>query len=129
MWDTSNAQKNKFRLQRRGVFFERRVFPRWPWDIIKDPKYLETKHGNLLLLDGWWKIIRKPHYVGDMCMFLMWALVTGWNSGLPYIVVVFFYSMLFHRAIRDEHRCSLKYGTDWDKFCKIVPYKFIPYIY
>ena len=26
-------------------------------------------------------------------------------------------------------RCSKKYGKDWDKYCSIVKYKFIPGIY
>ena len=34
-----------------------------------------------------------------------------------------------HRQARDEDWCKAKYGADWDKYCKKVPYKMIPYIY
>lgn len=30
---------------------------------------------------------------------------------------------------RDEHSCKQKYGLAWDQYCKIVPYRFIPYVY
>lgn len=26
-------------------------------------------------------------------------------------------------------RCAIKYGEDWEKYCDVVPYKFIPGIY
>ena len=34
-----------------------------------------------------------------------------------------------HRDGRDGHACKRKYGADWDKYCRIVPYRFIPYVY
>ena len=34
-----------------------------------------------------------------------------------------------HRDLRDEHACQLKYGKDWDKYCKIVRYRIIPLVY
>ena len=34
-----------------------------------------------------------------------------------------------HRALRDDHACREKYGKDWDKYCKAVPWRIIPYIY
>lgn len=34
-----------------------------------------------------------------------------------------------HRDLRDEHACSLKYGRDWDRYCALVKYRLIPYVY
>lgn len=34
-----------------------------------------------------------------------------------------------HREMRDEHACSLKYGKDWTKYCSIVKYRLVPFIY
>jgi hypothetical protein len=29
---------------------------------------------------------------------------------------------------RDLQKCRRKYGKDWDKYCELVPYTFIPYV-
>lgn len=34
-----------------------------------------------------------------------------------------------HRAMRDDHACRLKYGKDWDKYCKLVRWRIIPFLY
>lgn len=48
---------------------------------------------------------------------------------MPYWFAVYFAVLLIHRDLRDDHRCSTKYGADWVKYCKLVPYRIIPYIY
>ena len=35
-------------------FVPRDAFPQLPWRRVKNPKYIETKHGNKLLISGWW---------------------------------------------------------------------------
>ena len=37
--------------------------------------------------------------------------------------------LLADRAGRHDERCQAKYGKYWDQYCKIVPYKMLPYIY
>jgi hypothetical protein len=37
--------------------------------------------------------------------------------------------LLFHRDLRDGEQCELKYGEDWKKYCAIVKYRLIPYVY
>lgn len=49
VWDTANSQKNRFRMQQRGTYVERKTFPQLPWGTIKNPTYIVTKHGNKLL--------------------------------------------------------------------------------
>jgi len=31
--------------------------------------------------------------------------------------------------MRDEAKCRAKYGKDWDKYCSIVKYHIVPYVY
>jgi delta24(24(1))-sterol reductase len=75
----------------------------------------------------------------------MWGAVVGTASIIPYFYSVFFIVVLIHRCGRDFeryvsvlhfmtmvlnfHRCSIKYGKDWERYCSIVKYKFIPGIY
>lgn len=34
--------------------------------------------------------------------------------------------MIVHRTLRDEHRCSQKYGDDWVEYKRRVPYVYFP---
>lgn len=129
VWDTANSQKNRFRMQQRGIFIKRLTFPQLPWGTLKRPEVLKTVCGSDLLVDGWYRYARKIHYTADLTMAITWGLSCGFSGALPYLYPVFFAAMISHRYIRDVRRCSLKYGTDWDNYCKKVPYVFIPYIY
>ncbi|KAF7729579.1 hypothetical protein EC973_004254 [Apophysomyces ossiformis] len=129
VFDTGNSQKNRFRMEQNGSFMTRNAFPQLPWGHIKNPEYIKTEHGNLLLVSGWWGIARKPHYTADLVMALSWGLITGYGSFLPYFYFTFFICVLTHRVSRDMERCAKKYGKDWDKYCERVPYIFIPYVY
>eukprot|EP01116_Phalansterium_solitarium_P014701 TRINITY_DN32498_c0_g1_i1.p1 TRINITY_DN32498_c0_g1~~TRINITY_DN32498_c0_g1_i1.p1 ORF type:complete len:479 (+),score=188.73 TRINITY_DN32498_c0_g1_i1:123-1559(+) len=126
VWDTANSQKNRFRMSLNKSYIPRKTFPQLPWGTLENPKYITTKHGSLLLCDGWWKIARKIHYTADLTMALSWGFITGFGSGIPYFYVSFFTTVLVHRVTRDMERCAKKYGADWERYCKEVPYIFIP---
>jgi Delta24(24(1))-sterol reductase len=128
IWDTSQSQKNHFRLQFSGTVVERNTFPKLPWGTLENPKYIKTALGTPLLVDGWWKYARKIHYTADIIMAAIWGLSTGFGYFLPYIYVIFFTSMIIHRYTRDMHKCAKNYGKDWDRYCQLVPYGFIPYV-
>ncbi|EIW65735.1 hypothetical protein TREMEDRAFT_41207 [Tremella mesenterica DSM 1558] len=98
----------------------------------KNPKnltFLETQRGTRLLTSGWWGRSRHPNYFGDWIMACAWCLPAGFGSPLPYFYVVFFAILLIHRQMRDDEACKKKYGSDWDKYCELVPYRIVPYIY
>ena len=123
VFDSSMAQKSRFRMQLQGTLQVRYSFPQWPWSTLKDPRYLQTEHGNALLIDGWWQYLRKPNYSADWIQSLTWGLCAGTGSLIPYFYPLFFLAVLTHRCGRDFERCAKKYGKDWDKFCEIVPYR------
>lgn len=130
VWDTANSQKNRFRMQQRGTYIERKwAFPQFEWGTLKDPKYMTTKAGSCLLVDGWWAEARKIHYTADLTMALIWGLSCGFGSFIPYFYFFFFLTHLVHRVTRDMERCAKKYGEDWDEYCRRVPWIFIPYVY
>ncbi|KAI9029566.1 ergosterol biosynthesis ERG4/ERG24 [Phycomyces nitens] len=128
-FDTGNSQKNRFRMEQNGSFFARNAFPQLPYGHIKNPTYIKTEHGNLLLTSGWWGVVRKPHYTADLTMSLSWGLITGFGSFLPYFYFCFFVVVLTHRTMRDMERCEKKYGKDWERYCERVPYILIPYVF
>jgi len=130
VWESSQAQKNRFRMELRGTYVPRHTFPQLPWNgpLVK-PKVYRTANGGVLLVDGWWQYARKPHYTADIVMALCWGLCCGFNHFLPYLYFFFFTTMILHRNSRDIARCQAKYGADWDRYCNIVKYAFIPGIY
>jgi len=113
---SANGQKNLFRSN--------------PNDsAVKHLKTLPTERGTKLLVDGWWGTARHINYFGDWLMAWAWCLTCGFSSVIPYFYVIYFAGLLIHREMRDELGCRLKYGKDWDKYCKIAKYRIIPYVY
>jgi len=112
----SNSQKNLFRTDPED--------PR-----VKHLRYLPTRRGTRLLIDGWWGIARHVNYLGDWLMAWAWCLPCGFDHLIPYFYVAYFGVLLFHRDLRDGEQCELKYGDDWKKYCAIVKYRLIPYVY
>lgn len=81
-----------------------------------------------LITSGWWGMARKINYTGDWFMSISWSAVTGTATAITYFYPIYFAILLVHRAMRDDHACSEKYGDDWKKYKKAVPYLFFPYI-
>ena len=126
IWDSANSQKNRFRLEERGHYQERPVFPLLPWRRVQKPDTITSAAGDTILVDGWYKYARKIHYTCDLFFALTWGLVTGFGSPFPWFYPVFFAIMIVHRASRDIQRCREKYGEAWTEYEKRVPYLFIP---
>jgi protein-S-isoprenylcysteine O-methyltransferase Ste14 len=53
----------------------------------------------------------------------------GWGMIITYFFMLYFAVLLVHRERRDEEKCRRKYGKDWDRYCELVPYRIIPYVY
>ena len=87
------------------------------------------KKESLLLASGFWGISRHFHYIPEILAAFCWSVPALFDNFMPYFYVVFLTILLTHRAVRDEERCSLKYGSYWDEYKKLVPYKIIPGIW
>jgi delta24(24(1))-sterol reductase len=130
IFDTSMSQKSRFRMQIQGTYQPRWTFPQLPYGgPFENPKYIQTEHGNRLLVDGWWAWCRKPNYTADWVQSLTWGLCIGTASPIPYFYSIFFITVLVHRCGRDFERCAIKYGKDWERYCQVVRWRFIPYVY
>ena len=103
--------------------------PQLPWGTLHDPKVIVTKQGSKLLVGGWYQFARKIHYTADIVMALSWGLSCGLGHFLPFFYFFFFAGFLSTRSVRDNARCSKKYGADWTTYCETVAYVFIPGVY
>ncbi|KAK7480353.1 hypothetical protein BaRGS_00028400 [Batillaria attramentaria] len=112
----ANSQKNDFRKN-----------PHSP--ALAYLETIPTPSGKRLLVGGWWGLVRKPNYLGDLLMALAWSLPCGFGHVLPYFYPIYFFILLVHRERRDDAECRRKYGASWDRYCERVRYRIIPYVY
>lgn len=92
-------------------------------------QYIENDKGNKLIVSGWWGAARHVNYLGDWLISWAWCLATGYESIFPYFFVAYFGALLFHREMRDDHKCALKYKELWVQYKKAVPSAIIPGVY
>jgi len=87
------------------------------------------KKRSKLLISGFWGISRHMNYVFELMLALSWSLPARHYGPVPFFYVIFLAILLIHRTFRDEEKCSAKYGKGWEKYCQMVPYRMIPYIF
>ncbi|KAF8195259.1 ergosterol biosynthesis ERG4/ERG24 [Mycena galopus ATCC 62051] len=87
------------------------------------------EHTSLLLCSGFWGIARHFNYIADLILSFAMCASCGARNIFPYAYFVQMIVLLVHRSIRDEDRCSKKYGKDWELYKARVPYALIPGIY
>nr|ABD91557.1 7-dehydrocholesterol reductase medium variant [Xenopus laevis] len=100
----------------------------------KKPKSIECfyvsadgkRHYSKLMISGFWGVARHLNYTGDLMGSLAYCLACGFDHLLPYFYFIYMTILLVHRCIRDEHRCSSKYGKDWKLYTSAVPYRLLP---
>lgn len=122
----ADRQRQKVR-EKQGECF---VWLRKPRTI---PATYVTENGQtnntLLLASGWWGLSRHFHYIPEILGAFFWSLPALFTHFLPYFYVCFLTVLLVDRAFRHDKRCKAKYGQAWDKYCELVPYKIVPYVY
>lgn len=123
---STNNQKDRFRRNNGEIKI-------WNKQAEFIPCEYRTQDGKLhyskLLTSGWWGIARHTNYAGDLIFSLAISLACGVEYLFPYFYFIFMTILLVHRCIRDEHRCSSKYGAAWKQYCDKVPYRIIPGVF
>ncbi|XP_057549025.1 delta(14)-sterol reductase isoform X1 [Amaranthus tricolor] len=111
----------------RGSNKQKHVFKKNPKAPIwgKAPKVI----GGKLLVSGYWGIARHCNYLGDLLLALSFSLPCGISSPIPYFYPIYLLILLIWRERRDEARCAEKYKDIWAEYCKVVPWRIMPYIY
>ncbi|MCY4069524.1 MAG: DUF1295 domain-containing protein [Acidimicrobiaceae bacterium] len=82
-----------------------------------------------LLVSGFWGIGRHLNYSGEICIYIAFALTTGFTSFVPFLLPAWLAGLLWNRSRRDERRCSAKYGELWVRYKQRVPYAMLPFVY
>jgi len=85
--------------------------------------------GGRLLVSGFWGLLRKPNYTGEILMYWAWTLPCGFDSIVPYLPALWLTAFLPHRALRDDRRCREKYGALWASYCERVRYRMLPFVF
>lgn len=85
--------------------------------------------GGRLLISGFWGIGRHLNYTGEICIYLAFALTTGLQSWVPYLLPAWLIVLLAHRAWRDERHCQQKYGALWEQYVRRARFRMVPFVY
>jgi len=85
--------------------------------------------GNKILCSGFWGLSRHINYLGEILLATGIALATGTNSIFPWLYPLYYLLLLFPRERDDHERCLKKYGELWRQYCRLVPYRIIPFVY
>jgi len=113
MFRGANEQKHRFKLE-----------PAAP--VWGDPP---EALGGRLLVSGFWGLLRKPNYTGEILIYWAWTLPCGSGSLVPYLPALWLTAFLPHRALRDDRRCRDKYGELWARYCARVRYRMLPFVF
>lgn len=79
------------------------------------------------LISGYSSLARRPNYWPDLLNSSLYALCTGFSAPIAWIYPVMFFVLLTHRQHRLEQKGRRTY-KNWDDYCRVVPYRYIPYI-
>ncbi|KAF9598709.1 hypothetical protein IFM89_029959 [Coptis chinensis] len=74
-------------------------------------------------------VAKHCNYLGDLLVALSFSLPCGASSPVPYFYPLYLFILLIWRERRDEARCAEKYKEIWAEYCKIVPWRILPYVY
>lgn len=88
------------------------------------------ERGSILLASGFWAVSRHFHYIPELSLTWCWCAVCGQPGHLmPFLYFFFLTVLLFHRSFRDDKKCRDKYGRYWAEYCRLVPYKIVPFVF
>ena len=69
---------------------------------------------------AWDASARRTHLAEDLALAAANADAEAAGAPITYFYPVYFAVLLIHRDMRDDHKCSSKYGDDWVKYKKLV---------
>lgn len=103
----------------------------------KDVSYIEVQYitsegvkESKLLTSGSWGVARHMNYTFEFLAALSWSLITyKVGTVLTFLYPIYLLVLLIQRTYRDDAKCKAKYGIYWNKYCDLVRYKMVPYLF
>lgn len=92
----------------------------------------EALPGTRILVSGWWGVARHLNYFGEILQALALALPgvavgpTPLLRALPLLYPLYYVLLFVPRQIDDDALCLQKYGEQWSRYMKRVPYRIVP---
>jgi 7-dehydrocholesterol reductase len=125
----SDAQRQTFRSSNgeKLVWGKKPLIVRAEYRVLRGDSFVKQK--SILLASGWWGLARHFHYLPEIAASFFWTAPALFTKLPPYLYVIFLTVLLVDRSMRDDTRCSLKYGKHWKKYCELVPYKIVPGVF
>lgn len=128
----TNYQKNYFRKDpNTAIIFNKKATYIAAKYLTKNGK----EHTSYLLTSGMWGLARHINYTGDIMLSTSYCLACGWPNSIldvkgcfVYFYAIYMTILLVSRCSRDEDRCQNKYGEVWERYCKVVKYRFVPHL-
>lgn len=84
------------------------------------------EHNSLLVCSGWLGWSRHADYVGDLLLSYSPCALIGSTKVVVWTYAIWMTLVLVHQCMRDEKRCSVKYGPAWTEYDRRVPWWFVP---
>ncbi|KAL9649202.1 hypothetical protein ABK040_004223 [Willaertia magna] len=130
IWEVAKRQWTYFKERENGIVNASvSEFPNLTVGSVEFPRFIEARNGRRLLAEGCWLICRHLDFTSELIMFYSWGLICGFHSLIPYFIA-FIKTLYFIYKDRTEYVDNVqKYGDDWIKYCRLVPYSMVPYIY
>lgn len=100
-------------------------------DVLR-VKYLDEDlqpQETVLLISGLWSYVRHPNYTFELTTALFWSIPACTVNPISYFYPCCLFIYLVHRMNWTHDKCTLKYGKQWEEYCRMVPYRLIPYFY
>ncbi|XP_031950858.1 delta(14)-sterol reductase TM7SF2-like isoform X1 [Corvus moneduloides] len=111
-----------------GATTQRSLFSRNPQDPrVASLPTVPTATGQVLLVGGWWGLVRRPDDLGELLMALGWTLPCGLSP--PLLLLLVGAALRELRAVVGERRQRRRFGGAWGGLCQRVPHRLLPLIY
>nr|CAG4716933.1 unnamed protein product [Naegleria fowleri] len=139
IWSISNTQYMYFKQE---YYFhgteQNRPISSFPYFLLSKtltPRVVSSRDGSYILADSGWLLCRNIDLSGELLMVWSLFLLNVWYGGSgTCLFIPLLYAMMNTLDIitteRNRHLYySRQYAQDWTRYCIMVPYSLVPFVY
>lgn len=98
-------------------------------DNYTSDKTIDAIRGKRLMVDGFFRYVRYPHFTGELMMVVGWSLLCGFKTSLVFFPVLARLIVVMTAAFCRRATYTEKYGESYEIYCQTVKYRFVPYVF